>query len=147
MKTHYSRDVEASPDLDTELQHVLRRLNRGDILVIPSVDHLARRWSDLQTILAFLEDRGVVLAPRHTSMKPGESTEVGFKRDLKRAGAARAAARGAYRGCTGRPKKAERELARKLRAAGLETNAIADLLRVSERTVQRYMSRQDQAAA
>jgi DNA invertase Pin-like site-specific DNA recombinase len=80
-------------------------------------------------------------------MMPGELPETAFKRDLKRAGAARAAARGAYRTCSGRPKKADRALAVKLHASGLPANTIADLLGVSERTIQRYLSRQDQAAA
>lgn len=147
MRLHYSRDVEASPDSDAELQHILRRLGRGDILVIPSIDHLGNRWPAVQEVLRFLEDKGVVLAPRLTSIRPGELPETAFKRDLKRAGAARAAACGAYQGCSGRPKKADRELTAKLHAAGLQAEAIADLLGVSERTIHRYLARQDQAVA
>jgi DNA invertase Pin-like site-specific DNA recombinase len=143
MRTFYSRD-EASPD---ELQRVLSRLSRGDTLIVPDIGHLGRRWPAVKEILTLFAERGVALAPRVTSMKPGELPETAFKRDLKRAGAARAAARGRYRGCTGRPKKAERELARTLRDAGLSAKAIADLLGVSERTAQRYVARQDHAAA
>jgi DNA invertase Pin-like site-specific DNA recombinase len=146
-REHYSRDCEQSSDSDVELQHILRRLSRGDILVVPSIEHLSRRWPAVREILTFLEDRGVILAPRLTSLKPGEMPEVAFRRDLKRAASARAAARGAYAGNSGRPVKGDRTLAVKLHAAGIAPETIADVLGVSARTVSRYLSRQDHHAA
>jgi len=146
-RVHYSRDCEPSSDSDAELRHILVRLNRGDILVCPSVDHLAHHWAGLESILTLLAERGVTLALRHSSRQPDEPVEVWAKRDLKRAAVARAHARGAYADIPGRPKKGDPELAVKLNAAGVGPETIADVLAVSTRTVARYLARQDQAAA
>jgi DNA invertase Pin-like site-specific DNA recombinase len=137
-RNHYSRDVEASPDANVELRNILVRLNRGDILVVPDVGHLARRWADLQTILSFLADKGVLVSPRHTSLASGELPEVAFKRDLRRFAVDRARARGAYEQNAGRPKKADPALARKLNDSGVPFEIIVTTLGVSPRTLHRY---------
>jgi Homeodomain-like domain len=143
----YSHDCEKSSDSDEELQRLLRRVVRNDVLIVPHVSHMGRTWAEVQTNLSFLEDKGVVFAPRHTSMMPAETPEVAFKRDLRRVQSDRARARGCYAGNSGRPRKADAALAMKLHATGIQPEQIAAVLDVSERTVHRYLARQGQAAA
>ena len=134
----YSRDCEQSPDSNVELTHVLGRLNRGDALIVPSIDHLGHRWSAVREVLRFLEDRGVILAPRITSIRPGEPPELAFRRDLKRVQTDRAHARGAYARNTGRPRKGNPTLARRLKDSGVPFEMIVTVLGVTPRTLHRY---------
>jgi DNA invertase Pin-like site-specific DNA recombinase len=81
-RVRYSRDVEPSPDSDTELRHILVRLTRGDTLVCSHVTDLSRDWAGLQSILSHFAERGIALVIRHSSRQPDEPVEVWAKRDL-----------------------------------------------------------------
>lgn len=92
-KFFYSRDCEKTPGSVAELYDVFLKLRGGDILEVPSVDHLCDRWHDLHAILGCLEGTGVTLSVQRTAGKRGAPPEVGFKRDLRRGSAARESGR------------------------------------------------------
>lgn len=146
MRQFYSKDCEPTPDSHVERDHAIGRAKPGDILVIPSVDHLARRWPDLESILTLLADRGVTIAVRRSSRQRGEPISVWAKRDLRTSAYDRAARSGVYRKCTGRRPKSDRALAVKLAQAGIATEMIATVLNVNPRTVFRYLARQAEAS-
>ncbi len=138
----YSRDSERIPGGAGELYDIIvHRLKAGDVLIIPSVDHLCKRWRDLFAILDCLAGKGVILRPLHTSGRRGEPPEVGFKRDLRRAATQRARATGSYKRCTGRPRSVDREAIRRLSAAGLKPDDIAAELGVGKTSVYDLLAR------
>src|ERR1700688_1005148 len=95
MRYHYSRpECEAEPG--EVLGRLLAKMIGDDVLEVPNVAHLATRWSDLKGILNILAQKTVFLEAQCTSGKRGEPREIGFKCDLRRAGAMRAKARGRY---------------------------------------------------
>jgi DNA invertase Pin-like site-specific DNA recombinase len=123
-KFYYSRDLESSPKSVAKLHDLFLKISGGDVLTVPSIDHLAERWADLYLILDCLAGKGVILRPLHTSGRRGEPPEVGFKRDLRRAATERARVRGSYLKCTGRP-SIDRAKARQLRDGGMKPADIA----------------------
>jgi hypothetical protein len=135
----YSRDCERIPGGAGELYDIIvHRLRGGDVLVVPDVSHICKRWYDLRMIIDCLAGKGVVLSPQFTDRRAGESAEAGFKHDLRRAATERAKASGSYSANEGRPQKADPALARKLKDSGVPDEMIATTLGVSPRTVSRY---------
>jgi DNA invertase Pin-like site-specific DNA recombinase len=145
MRLFYSKDCEPTPGSHVERDHAIGRAKPGDVLVIPSIDHLGSNPPEVETNLTYLAEKKVTLAVRQSSRKPDEPLQVWVRRDLRRAAYDRAAARGSYSTCTGRPPKADHELAVKLHAAGIAPEQIAAVLDVSERTIWRYLARQEAA--
>ena len=124
MKYFYSR-----PDSEVEPGRVLLdiydRLGAGDVLETPGVSHLALSWNVLAMVIYLFETKGAILKPLHVGGNPGDPIEDRFRADLRRAATERARARGAYRTCTGRPRRIDRAEVRRLRAEGMTAAEIA----------------------
>lgn len=97
---------EVSPGV--ELFSTIDKMHAGDVLAVPDVNHIALNWRDLEWILHLLAERTAVLEVQRTARKHGESTESGFKSDLRRAAIHRARTRGRYKAC-GRKRKVSPE--------------------------------------
>jgi hypothetical protein len=124
MKYFYSR-----PDSEVEPGRVLLdiydKLRPGDVLEIPDVSHVALSWNVLAMVLFLFEEKGAILKPLRIGGFKGDPIEVRFKADLRRAATVRARARGAYRTCTGRPRRVDRLEVRRLRDSGMTPAEIA----------------------
>jgi Homeodomain-like domain len=136
-KYFYSRDSGSA-----ELDKIFSQLKGGDVLTVPSVDHLCTRWRELSLFLFSLESIGATLAVEN---QRGASIE-GFRRDLRRAAVQRAKARGSYANIKGRPRKADDDVILELADLGNSIEAISAICSVSPRTVYRALQRRAKAA-
>jgi DNA invertase Pin-like site-specific DNA recombinase len=138
------------------LDQALAAVRRGDTLVVPKLDRLARSVPDARQIADMLAERGVALALGHTRYNPADpmgkmffnilATFAEFEADLirlrTREGMAVARAKGKLRGK--KPKlsdKQQKEL-RRMRGTGkYSISDLAELFSVSRPTVYRTLSR------
>lgn len=146
----------ARPGLDQALAAV----RRGDALVVPKLDRLARSVPDARAIADSLAERGVRLQLGASVYDPGDpmgkmffnilATFAEFEADLirmrTREGMAIARAKGKLRGK--KPKlsdKQQRELRRMYDTDNYSISDLAELFSVSRPTVYRTLDRQKQA--
>jgi DNA invertase Pin-like site-specific DNA recombinase len=134
-----------------ELAKCLKALKAGDVLVVWKLDRLGRSLHDLIGLLDDLKTRGVAFKSVTESIDTATPTGramwqmVGILAELERsliqertkAGRAAAQARGVKMGR--KPKLTTRQVvhARKLREQGESPNEVAQLLKVSRRTLYR----------
>ena len=144
-----------------ELAGALDFVREGDTLVVLRLDRLARSTSDLLTIIATLEGKGVALRicdfggqPVDTSSPSGRlivtmfGAVAQFERELllarQREGIAKAKLDGKYRGRVPTARRMAPQV-RALQSAGLKPSAIAARLHVSRSSVYRILSDRDAA--
>jgi len=139
-----------------QLTAALEFAREGDTLVVTRLDRLARSTTDLLSIVAILERKGVALrvldfggAEMDTKSPSGRMLltmfaavaefERGIMLERQRAGIAKAKAEGRYRG---RAPTARAKLAaiRELRAAGMGASEIAAKLNVGRASVYRLLA-------
>lgn len=138
------------------LDQALAAVRRGDTLVVPKLDRLARSVPDARQIADMLAERGVALALGHTRYNPADpmgkmffnilATFAEFEADLirlrTREGMAVARAKGKLRGK--KPKlsdKQQKELRRMHGTGRYSISDLAELFSVSRPTVYRTLSR------
>lgn len=138
------------------LDQALAAVRRGDTLVVPKLDRLARSVPDARQIADTLVERGVVLALGQTRYNPADpmgkmffnilATFAEFEADLirlrTREGMAVARAKGKLRGK--KPKltdKQQKELRRMHRTGKYSISDLAELFSVSRPTVYRTLTR------
>ena len=121
---YYSRPL-TEPEPGQKLDNILDKIRGGEVLEVPSADHVAYDWRGLKAILDRLAARGAIFRPLHTSGRRTNPLEFRFKDDLRRAGVARARASSDDYNVGGRPQTINRELVRKLRDDGITADAIA----------------------
>ena len=138
------------------LDQALAAVRRGDTLVVPKLDRLARSVPDARQIADMLAERGVALALGHTRYNPADpmgkmffnilATFAEFEANLirlrTREGMAVARAKGKLRGK--KPKlsdKQQKELRRMHGTGKYSISDLAELFSVSRPTVYRTLSR------
>jgi len=129
-----------------ELRTILDFIHPGETLVVTRIDRLARSMHDLQTIVAWLKNKGAHLAateqPVDTSTAAGKAFfdmlgvfaefETNLRRERQAEGITAAKHRGVYRG---RPPKIDMGGIRALLSKGLSPTQIARELGISRGTV------------
>ncbi|MBP1806369.1 recombinase family protein [Rubellimicrobium aerolatum] len=137
------------------LQAMLDYVREDDVVVVHSIDRLARDLRDLQAIVQRLNDKGVAitfLSERLTFSADSDDPLANlqlqmmgafseFERNIIRKrqaeGIAQAKARGVYKG---RKPTIDRDKVRSLREQGLSTYQIADQLKISRMSVHRILN-------
>jgi hypothetical protein len=125
MARHYYSRPDSELEPGPVLLEIFDKLSAGDVLETPDVSHLALSWNVLAMVLYLFETKGAILKPLRIGGSAGEPIEQRFRADLRRAATARARARGAYRTCTGRPRRIDRDEVRRLRDSGMTPAEIA----------------------
>ena len=138
-----------------ELQHILRTIQKGDVLVVWKLDRLTRSLSDLLYILKTLEDRGAgfrslteaidTTSPvgRMLAQVLGSFAEFerAILRERTKLGLARARAEGRIGGNRTKLSPKQQAEALKMLVVGDRTQAeIGELFRVSRTTISRLAS-------
>ena len=154
------RFVDKASGKDTkrlQLQAALDYVRDGDVLLVHSMDRLARNLDDLRRIVLGLTERGVVVefVKEHLTFTSEDNAmsklllsvmgafaefERSLIRERQREGIALAKKAGVYKGRKTGTTKGQPERARELRAKGLKVAEIAQALGTSKRTVQRYLA-------
>jgi DNA invertase Pin-like site-specific DNA recombinase len=137
------------------LQAMLDYVRDGDLVVVHSIDRLARDLRDLQALVQAMNDKGVAVSFLSERLTFSANTEdplarlqlhlIGafaqFERSIIRKrqaeGIAKAKARGVY---TGRKPTIDRDKVRSLKSQGLSTYKIASALGISRMTVHRILN-------
>jgi DNA invertase Pin-like site-specific DNA recombinase len=139
------------------LQAALRHVRKGDVLVVHSMDRLARSLSDLLALVKGLTERGVAVEfVKENLTFTGDDTPIAkmmlgvmgsaaeFERDMIRArqreGIAAAKARGKHLGRAAILKPAQAKELRRRVAAGEDKAAIAQEFGISRASVYNYMT-------
>jgi DNA invertase Pin-like site-specific DNA recombinase len=137
------------------LQAALKHLRKGDVLVIHSMDRLARNLSDLLALVKELTERGVAVefikenltfvgddSPASKLMLAVMGAASEFERDMikarQREGIAAAKARGEHLGRKSILKPAQVRELRKRVAAGEDKATIAEVFGISRASVYNY---------
>ncbi len=137
----------------TYLERCLKELKAGDVLVVWKLDRLGRSLHNLIALLDDLKERGVAFRSLTEAIDTATPTGramwqmVGILAELERsllqertkAGRAAAQARGVKMGRKPLLSASQVEHARKLREQGERTVVVAQLLNVSQRTLERAL--------
>jgi DNA invertase Pin-like site-specific DNA recombinase len=154
-KTIYTDRESGTIRKRTYLERCLKELKAGDVLVVWKLDRLGRSLRDLIALLDDLKARGVAFRSLTEAIDTATPTGramwqmVGILAELEKsllqertqAGRAAARARGVKMGRKPRLSVQQVAHARKLREQGESTIAVAQLLKVSRRTVERALAR------
>jgi DNA invertase Pin-like site-specific DNA recombinase len=155
--THIFREKQSGADANRpELRYAIDALQTGDVLMVTSLDRLARSTIDLLNIIKELSDKGATLRSLRESWTDTSSaqgkfmlTVVGgvaeYERELIRIrtseGRARAVARGVQLGRPSKLSPAQRAEALGRRLAGETLVSIAKAYQVDETTISRICSK------
>jgi DNA invertase Pin-like site-specific DNA recombinase len=152
-KTIYTDKESGALRKRTYLDRCLKELKAGDVLVVWKLDRLGRSLRDLIALLDGLKARGVAFRSLTEAIDTGTPTGramwqmVGILAELERsllqertkAGRAAAQARGIKMGRKPLLSASQVDHARKLREQGESPAQVAQLLKVSRRTVERAL--------
>lgn len=139
------------------LQTMIEYAREGDLVVVHSIDRLARDLRDLQDIISTLNDKGVAITFRTEGLTfdPDKNDAFAtlqlqmmgafaeFERNIikkrQAEGIAKAKAKGVYVN-HGRKISIDRDKVHKLRAEGLSTYKIAEKMNISRMSVHRILN-------
>lgn len=141
----------ATKDGRDQLEAALRYARKGDVLMVTKLDRLARSMTDMMSIVADLDARGVGFKVLDNSaidtttpsgrmllgiMASFAEFETALRKERQSDGIAKAKTKGVYKG---RPAKLPADRVRELHDQGLGPSAIAKELTISRASVYRLL--------